>query len=58
MAKITVTLTVDIEPNGESVRRLAADLEGQVRSLAGDGSITGYTMAEVESWDVDVSWED
>lgn len=58
MAKIKLTLEVDLQPNGERVRDIAAALEHNVRDMIGNGGITGGTPAEVDSYDVNVEWEE
>ncbi len=57
MAKIKLTLEVDVTPNDERLRDIASALEANVRDMIGNGGITGGSTAEVESYDVDVEWD-
>lgn len=55
-AKATLKLTVAYNLKGVSIARLDGLLHAAVQLMADEGLMTGETSAEVDSWEVDVSW--
>jgi len=52
-ANITLTVSVIYDLNGVSPHALAHLLANNVQRMADEGTLSGYTDAEVDTWTVD-----
>jgi hypothetical protein len=52
--KIKLTLTADIELNGESPQSILRHIRSSFMKTIGDGGLTGYSEAECNAFNIDV----
>jgi len=58
MAKFKIVVELDISLNGVPAQEQADTLKSAIAHLAGDGIITGFTEAEIDEWDCEVSYDE
>lgn len=52
--KLIVTLTIGYKLNDETLDGMEAEVRSAIDAVAGMGGLSGYTSAEMTTWNVDV----